>query len=450
MSKWSRRKVLKGMFQGAIVSVGLPLLDCMLDDNGQALASGAPLPTRFGTWFWPCGVNAARFFPDKVGTDFDFKPELAALLPFKESIAVFSGFNAHLDGRPNLVHWSGIMSVLSGTAPHTGGDGVGASDAATIDNLVADYFSSRNPTRFKSLEVSCTGQPRVSYSMRPGNTMNPTEVDPVQLYNRLFGPEFRDPNASEFKPDPAVMLQTSVLSSVAESRKDLLKEVGAADRERLDAYFTSVRDLEQQLSLMLKKPEPIESCTVPELPAQFEPGATWDDAVKTHDILTDLLVMALACNQTRVFHLALSTAVSNLRQRGNAVALHEWTHLEAVDTTLGYQPESTFFLERMMGLFAGMLAKMEAIKEGDRTLLDNSLILATSESNFAKLHTLESMPMVVAGTGGGRWKAGRHVAGGGDTVARVGLTIQQALGMPVGSWGTGANATSQPISEVLA
>lgn len=102
-----------------------------------------------------------------------------------------------------------------------------------------------------------------------------------------------------------------------------------------------------------------------------------------------------------------------------------------------------------MGVFASLLKKLESVKEGDGTLLDHSLILAVSESNLAKLHTLESLPMIVAGSAGGKWKPGLHINGKGDTTSRVGLTIQQAMGLPVGSWGTGANVTSRPITEVI-
>jgi hypothetical protein len=88
------------------------------------------------------------------------------------------------------------------------------------------------------------------------------------------------------------------------------------------------------------------------------------------------------------------------------------------------------------------------VKEGNGTLLDHSLVLATSESNYAKIHSIESLPIMVAGSAGGKWRSGQHVIGKGDPSSRVGLTIQQALGMPVSSWGDGAMKTSKPISEV--
>lgn len=85
----------------------------------------------------------------------------------------------------------------------------------------------------------------------------------------------------------------------------------------------------------------------------------------------------------------------------------------------------------------------------DGTLLDHSLVLATSESNYAKIHTIESLPIMVAGTAGGKWRGGQHIVGKGDPSSRVGLTIQQALGMPVSSWGVGAMQTSRPLTDVI-
>ena len=96
-----------------------------------------------------------------------------------------------------------------------------------------------------------------------------------------------------------------------------------------------------------------------------------------------------------------------------------------------------------------MLKMMDSVKEGDGTLLDHSLVLATSESNYAKIHSLDSLPIMVAGTAGGKWRSGQHIIGKGDPSSRVGLTIQQVLGMSVDSWGAAAMKTSKPISEAI-
>ena len=448
MTDWSRRSVLRGAFRGAAATVALPLLNLFLDNNGQALASGAPMPVRFGTWFWGCGVNQARWVPDMMGLGYDLKPELLPLAPYREKVTVLSGFNCLLGSRSNLPHWSGVMATFTGSAPMQGGMGSGSTEYPTLDTLVADAIGKSN--RFRSLEIACTGQTSVSYSMRAGSTVNPSEVDPVRLYQRIFGPGFADPGAADFTPDPSIMLRQSVLSSVKEERAELMRAAGAEDRARIDQYFNSVRELERQLGNMLEPPPPAEACVVPDKPEESEMGPTWGVAVKNHELLTELAVLAIACNQTRVFNVALSTAASNLRRSDSPISFHELTHEEPVDPKLGYQPESTFFIERSMEAFASLLAKLEAVKEGEGTLLDNCLVLATSESNFAKIHSLDSLPIMVAGKGGGKWRSGLHIAGNGDPSSRVGLTIQQALGMPVGNWGTEAMATSKPIGEVLA
>src|ERR1700751_81044 len=98
-----------------------------------------------------------------------------------------------------------------------------------------------------------------------------------------------------------------------------------------------------------------------------------------HDALTDLLVMALACNQTRVFHVALSSAVSNLRRAGASVALHALPPEKPIDAKLGYQVEPTYFLERSMGIYATLIKKLDSVKEGNGTLLAHSLVMAMSE-----------------------------------------------------------------------
>lgn len=449
MSKrWNRRQVLKGMLRGSAVTVALPLLDIFLDGNGMAYASGAPLPTRFGTWFWGCGVNAHRWIPDRVGGDYDLKDELLPLAPHKHKVSVLSGFNCLLGSRPDFMHWSGAMATLSGAAPSAGGVGYGNSEAPTIDCLVADALG--GDTRFRSLEIACTGDPKVSYSMRKGATVNPSEVDPVKLYQRLFGPEFQDPNAAEFTPDPSIMLRQSVLSSIADERQKLIRTVGTEDRIRVERYFDTLRDMENQLAMALQKPEPLEACVVPKSPRRRDVGPVWEVAQANHRVLGQLLVNALACNQTRVFNLAFTSATSNLRREGATMAHHNLTHVDPFDPELGYQPEAAFFIEGCMQEFAAFLEMMDAIPEGDGTLLDHSVVLATSDTNSAKVHSIDSLPIMVAGSANGKLSTGQHIVGKGDPSSRVGLTLQQALGMPVSSWGVEAMETSSPVMALFA
>ena len=444
MVQISRRTILRGVFNGAAVGVALPFLDCFLDNHGQALAAGAPIPVRFGTWFWGLGITEARWKPTKIGPDYDVLHELKPIEQYKDKITVLSGFDVLLDGKANLPHQSGGIGVRTGIAPSTG-----ALPGPSFDVLIADKIGGQN--RFSSLELSATRDATNSLSGRGGSSLNPAESSPVNFYNRLFGPEFVDPNNAAFKPNPAIMARHSVLSAVGEQRKDLEGRLGASDRIRLDQYFTALRQTEQQLALQLEKPAPLEACVIPRMPTDTTPvNNQIEHVIENHKTMARLLAMALACNQTRVFNLSFNTGASSLTRAGSTISHHQLTHEEPVDPKLGYQPDSTWFVERCMEAFGTFVDTLGQFKEGDGTLLDNTLVFAHSETNFAKNHTVEGLPMMLAGRAGGKVKTGMHIAGGGTPASRVGLTLQQIMGVPVDTWGDGGLRTSRSITEIMA
>jgi Protein of unknown function (DUF1552) len=442
--KFDRRTALRGMLGGGVVSVALPFLDCFLNINGTALAAtGAPLPIRFGTWFWGCGLTPGRWIPQKTGAGYDMPPELKPLEAFKDRLSIFSGFKANTDGKGAVPHYTGSMAIMTGAAPK----GQGMVEAATFDTMVADTIGGQS--RFRSLEVTATGNPSDSNSRRSSAVINASEPSPLAFYQRLFGPEFKDPNAADFKPDPRVMVRKSALSVIKDQRDALLGEVGAADRVRLDEYFTSIRQLEQQLDIQLQKPAPLEACKVPGQPGATKVGTQIDDVIGNHRMLAGLMAQALACNQTQVFNVMFGDATSSLRKAGSTITHHQLTHEEPIDEKTGAQPEATYFVERIVEGFQTMLTAMDSVREGDGTLLDHMLLFAYSECSFAKVHSLESIPMFVAGRANGKVKTGLHIDGGGDPVTRVGLTVQQVLGVPVSNWGAGSMQTSKSVTEIM-
>ena len=93
---------------------------------------------------------------------------------------------------------------------------------------------------------------------------------------------------------------------------------------------------------------------------------------------------------------------------------------------------------------------LDKVQEGDRTLLDNTLVFAHSETEFAKFHTIDNMPMMIAGTAGGKLRSGLYVDGAGSPVSRVGLTMMQAMGVPIDRWGAKSLETNKTITEILA
>ena len=172
--------------------------------------------------------------------------------------------------------------------------------------------------------------------------------------------------------------------------------------------------------------------------------------MRNHEIMTDLLVMALACDQTRVFNMMFNNGASALTRIGSTVTHHQLTHEEVLDNKLGYQPEATFFLTRIMEAWVYFVGALDKVKEGDRTLLDNTLVFAHSETEFAKFHTIDNIPMMTAGSAGGRVKTGLYVDGMGTPVSRVGLTLQQLMGVSVDRWGSKSMETNKSIGEIVA
>lgn len=443
MSQLNRRRFLRGTLQGAAVSVALPLLDAFLDGNGKAFASGAALPTRFGTWSWGLGMNRDVFVPKKTGANFDLPPEIASLAPVQKHINLFTNFDVFKDDAPNLCHHSGWVVLRSGTAPTSRPNRPGE----TIDVSIARKLG--NETRFRSLSATATGDVRDSFSYEAGNSVNAPEWSPLRFYQRLFGADFQNPNAATFSPDPRLMIRKSALSSVQEDAKKLNASLGAEDRARLDQYFTGIRDLERRFDLQLTKPDPREACLVMSEPQDMPSGLDADLVSKRHRIMTDLMLMAVACDQTRVFNMFYASAFSATTKPGYDKPHHTATHEEAVDGSLSYQPNVSWYTRRAMEEWAYYVGALADFKEGDGSLLDNSLIYATTDQSFAKMHAIDGIPMFTAGNAGGKIKTGLHIDGAGSPGCRLGFTAQKLMGLDIDSWGTKSNTSSQVIGEIL-
>jgi hypothetical protein len=442
-----RRFILRGLLGGAGIGVGLPLLDAFLDNNGEAVAAtlgGGRLPVRFGTWFWGCGMIPDRWVPKSTGVDYDLPPQLAPIKAVQPNVSILSGFDVVLDGKGNLPHISGNTAVRTG-AP---ADIWQAIQAPTFDVLISDAIGAGS--YFRSLDLSADGDPRTSYSLRNGSSLNAAIPTAAELYAKIFGGDFHDPNKADFKPDPRFLVRKSVLSGVGEQRRALAARVGVGDRARLDEYFTSLRELEGKLALQLQKPPPAEACVIPQAPGRSGGDLTDVDARRTHHrIMAQLLAMALACNQTRAFNMVFSTAASDLRQAGDTTGYHQSTHEELIDRKVGYQPTVDHFATRSMEAWADFVSALAAVKEGDGTLLDNTLVVAHSDVSYAKNHDVSGIPVMLAGRAGGKVRTGRHIRASGEPISRVGLTMLQAMGVPEESWGADAMRTKRPVSEIF-
>jgi hypothetical protein len=443
-SKLSRRSVLRGIVGASAVSVGLPFLECFLNSNGTALASGAALPVRFGTWFWGLGMDSEAFIPKKVGPDYDLPPEIESWKDIKQHVNLLTNYHVITDGKPNVCHFTGWVALRTGSVPITRGYYPGASIDVTIGDVIG------GASRFRSLDCTATGNDRDSYSFRSADAINAPVTSPIDLYQKLFGAEFQDPNSPNFTPNPNIILRRSVLSGVRDESASLEKHLGTADRARLDQYFTSIRELEERLALQLQKPAPAPSCKVPS-PINGKELNGLDALVvaERHRLMADLMAMGVACNQTKVFNMVYSISGASTVRKGLEKTHHTITHEEFVDDKLGYQPTNFWFLQRAFESYAYFIKAFASIPEGDGTLLDNCLIYAHSDQEFAKIHSITGVPMMTAGKAGGRMKTGIHVDGKGEPGTRLGYTLLQVMGVNGGEWGTGSMKTSRAISEIL-
>jgi hypothetical protein len=423
----------------------MPFLDCFLDSKGKALAAtGRALPTRFGTYFYGLGLTKQLWIPKNGGKDWDMTTQLKPLEPLKHKINVWSGLRVPLDDNPNYQHWSGAAASATGISPTKQGE----FDSKSIDQQIADSVA--HGTRYKSVAAAAAGDPKQSYSSLGGANTLPAEATPLSLYTRLFGPGFQDPSKGDWKPDPQVMVQQSVLSVVADDRKRAMQNLSAADKARMDQYFTSVREAELQMAAQLQRPEIQAKVTIPEAPPEMTVNNALPNLRKTVPLMAKLGALALATDQTRIFNFSVSEPGSQIFVPGDTLGYHQSTHEEPIDPVLAYQPRVSQYNIENMELFVTFLKEMDSIPEGDGTLLDHSLFFAFTDQSFAKIHAVDGLPIFTAGGASGRMKTGYHTPGDGSAVSRVGLTIQKAMGVSLESWGKGSMETKSPYTELLA
>jgi Protein of unknown function (DUF1552) len=441
---WTRRRLLRGILAGSAVTVGLPILDCVLNDNGTAFAdTGALLPTRFVAWFWGLGIGEeSHWVPKNASSGYELPWRIAALKPFQNRMNLFTGSQVFLDGAANETHFTGVQGYMTGKVS------AGGEYLNSADGNIANTIGARS--RFRAL--SCTPDEAKSSWTAFASGKVPGEVSPLALYRRIFGPGFTDPNASTFVPDPKTMVHQSVLSGISEERAALDKSLGAADRQKLDYYFTALRSLEQKLDIELQKPAPLPACTKPEVAIEDNGKALTlaTELMARYDLFGEIVTHALACDQTRVANLAFNPQTGSMRRDGEAPSHHVYTHEEPIDPKLGYQVHCAWFQQLEFEHLYKFATMLDGVKEGDRSLLDHTILWAYTDHVAPRVHSLHNYAFITIGDGNRRIKTGMHFPMPGDAATRMTLTIQQAMGVPISSWGTGSNHVTSPISGVLA
>lgn len=436
-TRLDRRTLLRGVLAGAAVSVGLPMLEVFLNTNGNALASGAPMPKRFGIFFWGNGNLPDRWVPSKVGETWDLSPQLQPLTAVKNDITVVSGMKVYTGN--GVPHGSGPAGMLTG-APLLNSD-VDSFSAPSIDQVIASAIGGE--TRFRSLEVSVE---RTTHSLSYNSpfSMNPAEFSPKTLFDRLFGEDFTLPGTTP-KIDPKLALRRSVLDAISDDAKRLQSKLGKADQTRLEQHFENIRGLEQRLKKFEENPPNLAACAYPPTPLNEYPDIDGRPALS--DIsraMSDIMALALACDQTRVFSHWFSVSVGNVLYPHATSGHHQLTHDEP-----GEQPQVFEIINYILTEFAYLLSALRSVQEGDGTLLDNCAVLGTTDCSYCKSHSVEEYPIIIAGSAGGALKKGIHFRSvASENTSKVLLTLARAMGLPMSSFGADAGLVSDSLTGI--
>ncbi len=409
----SRRALLRG---GGI-AIGLPLLDAMLPARGELRALELLAPKRFMSYFFPNGVYDIAFKPPSEGPLVLSYP-LEPLAPVLSKVSVISNCdNEPGDNWTKDPHPAASASVLT-CVRATPGE-VEPNNGISLDQLIAKRIA--GTTRFPSLQMGAEGGSGVgdcdgytcdhmrSISWSGPKTPLPKISDPMVMFDCLFGSAGlgRTPEQVARRG----LQRTSILDHVLEDSHAISQTVSGPDRAKLDEFMTSIRTLEQQMGQ-----------AAPVMGASCQMAAPGD--LPDHQALvawmTDAMVLAFSCDMTRVITFMWANAASELIQLGkqhHKGQTHGNFQTSAVDVT-----------RLTVTNLSTLLQKLDAIKEGDRSILDNTLLHFTSEFGNADGHNTERLPIVLAGSAGGVVRQGQHLAFPGATpVANLFLSLLRAF-----------------------
>ncbi len=441
----SRRHLLRGALAGVPVAIGLPRLAAMLDDSGQAYASGKPLPRRFGVWAFANGVHLDRWVPKQTGASWELSDELTPLAPIKKHLTVVSGFDLPYDGRP---HAAG-NTVLMTSAKIAGiDDATYTARRASIDQLVARELAGETPLR--SIEIGIDdgeaherGTAFHWWSHNGPNSPNRCAFNCRDVFNRLFGDlAGGDADAAA----QAIRERRSVLDAVMTDARRLARGLGSADRPRLEQHLEAVRSVERRImqrgAVVCRAPGlPGEDLHGPTLGVDYEPRGPL-----VNKTMAELLALALSCDLTRVFTYQLTKPGSRMALGSIGYGrYHDITHNEPGD-----QPKCTATIKFFMRELLVLIQALEAVPEGNGTLLDNCGILAASDCTTPKTHGHKDFPMLVLGKAGGRIRTGLHVRGSGENACRALLSLARATGARVPEFGEADGRLTSGLAAIEA
>ena len=439
--KLSRRAMLRGLG----VSIALPWMESLTAAGEPAVAGAAAAdpPLRLAVLFAGNGFHSKEWWAEGSGSEMKLGKVLEPVADFREKMLLVKGLYNE-QARKGNIHSSQTGNLLSGAPLASGGE---IRSGTSFDQHLAQTYG--RGTKVPSLVLGCEkSNPSVhkNYSMlysshiswSSPSTPTPLEIYPALAFDRLF-------------KDEAHAGDVSVLDAVLETADDLRRKISLADRRKLDEYLDSVRDVEARIEAAGKKGElqgwrpALEKPDIPR-PADGIP----QDIAEHMRLMCDILVLAFQTDTTRIVTLKLNNDHSALRfpnlprtdnpSQGIDYMIH---HLLSHSDGADWLVVNRFFMEQM----AYVARRLDAIQEGERTALDNSMVLMCSSMMAGAKHDNDQLPMVMLGRAGGTIETGRVLDYSGKPdrqMCRLYLSLMDKMGVREKTFG---DATA-PLEEV--
>ncbi len=426
------RKVLarRTFLRGIGTTIALPFLDSMVP--AMALAGTAKkAPVRMAFVYLPNGMDMTGWHANYEGPLHDLPRTLKPLEPFKDDITVLGNLThnagrALLDGAGD--HGRCCGSYLTGVQPRKSLVDIKA--GISFDQIVANQIG--NQTRFASLEIGLedarqAGDCDSGYSCAYTNNLAwrsetqplPPVLDPRALFERLFG------NGVVLSPEARARqgrYRRSILDFVTSDTQKLETSLGPTDRRKLDEYLSSIREVERQLEKAEKDNSQID-------PHMEKPYGVPADFAEHFKLMTDMMTIAFQADLTRImtFLVTREGTSRSYREIGIPDGHHPLTHHRNMPDLIEKVAQINNY---HMKQFAGWVEKLKSIKEGDGTLLDNSMIVYGAGLADGNKHLHEDLPTLIAGRGGNFIKSGRRVVYRKETpMCNLFLTMMDRMGV---------------------
>jgi hypothetical protein len=388
----SRRRLLRGT--GVVLA--LPWLDSLMPGFARgaadsAVAGGGTKPRRMFAICNNLGLLTELFFPTEKGQDYRPSPYLELLKEHREDFTVFSGVS-----HPNVDGGHPADVCFLTAAPHPGSSSF--RNTISLDQQIAEQIGTL--TRFPSITLGVNTRMR-SLSWTGTGVAIPPEDKAAEVFKQLFLQGSEEQVAAQIQK-----LDTgrSILDAVGEQARDLQKRVAAQDRERLDQYFSSVRDLEHRLQASRgweSKPKPVVKAPMP-----VDPPSPAEYMEKIA-VMYDLARLALETDSTRAITLMLDSVSTPVMEIPEVTITDGYHNLSHHGKSESKRAQLKAIDECHMKLLAKLFSDLKAVRESDETLLDRTMVLYGSNFGDANSHVTTNMPVVLAGGG---FRHGQHLA----------------------------------------